>query len=232
MRSLAIVAAVAMPAIASPCPVTGLDARVMTPAGAVIEDGGGLIVSAVSGVGVYDPKRDPLRPASWHLMGTDPRATATIETIAPGLVVYRLPAGTGAVSLLGGTRTLLTVRRSADRDASLLAAPMPTSIDWSRDLGFRDIHEDRIVVHLIGAAPRGAVAMVAYGEDGTPRSWGEVQPNAADVVVFASPGRCQFLPEGVVESQPGQRISVAWLDASGRRSARSALVEVVKRRGL
>jgi hypothetical protein len=243
MRALAAIAAVAIasPAVAMPCPVSGLEAKVMTPADAVIEDGGGIIVRAVTGAN-YDPKsHDVLHPASWRLV--DGRARDAIgaraseragglivEVVAPGLAVYRVPAGSGAVSLVDGDRTLVTVQRSPDRDASLLPAPMPVWIGWSQDRhAFRGMRAVRIFARLIGPAPRGAVAMVAFGADGKARSWGDVSANATDVVVFASPGPCQFPAEGVVESRPGEQITVAWLDASGRLSARSAPVEIVER---
>jgi hypothetical protein len=226
--AIALVVALATPAVAGPCAISGLVATPVTLIDTTIEDGGGIIVAAMPGpYSQRKPGDDVLRPPSWRLRAGKALVSPTIDVVAPGLAVYRLPAGDGAVSLVDGTQTIVTVRRSADRGASVLPAPMPTSVEVEHTTGFRGSQNERVLVHLIAPAPRGAVVMIAYGADGKVRSWGPLQQDAREVVVYTSAGRCQTPQPEIVASQVGDRITVAWLDLSGRLSARSGEVEVV-----
>jgi hypothetical protein len=199
----------------------------MTSQGTVIEDGGGVMVHA--GLG-EDPGGarlpDVTHQTAWRFRDGTKLVAPTIDTIAPGLSVYRLPA-TGANLVLENDKhvAITRVTRSADRGAALLPAPMPTSIDWERRTSFRS-STDLVTVHLIAPAPAHAAAMIVYGPDKVARSWGVVTRGGKDVIAYETGGRCSMAIPGNTSSNVGDHVTVAWVDASGRVSAASRDLEV------
>lgn len=199
----------------------------MTPADTVIEDGGGVMVHAALGDAQGNERLpDVTHQTAWRFRDGTKLVAPTIETIAPGLSVYRLPpAGAKLVLETDKHAEITHVKRSADRGAALLPAPMPTSIEWERRTSFRS-STDLVTVHLIAPAPAHASAMIIYGPDKVARSWGVVTHGNKEVVAYASGGRCSMAIPGNAPSNLGDRVTVAWVDASGRVSAASRDLEV------
>ena len=76
--------------------------------------------------------------------------------------------------------------------------------------------------------PAHAIAIVAFGTDGAARSFGVVQPGETGAVIYAS-GGCLQQPSGLVITQPGDEIQLAWLADSGKLSKKSAKIKVTAR---
>jgi len=228
MRQLIVaVCLVAAPASAGPCAVRELSPQSMTAPDTVIEDGGGVMISAgLTDLPSTERLPDVTRQPGWRFRDGTKLVEPTIETIAPGLSVYRLPA-TGSNLVLENDKhvEISHVKRSADRGATLLPAPMPTSIEWERRTSFRS-STDLVTVHLIAPAPAHAAAMIIYGPDKTARSWGVVTRGGKDVVAYESGGRCSMTIPHTSASNVGLHVTVAWVDASGRVSAVSRDMEV------
>ena len=49
---------------------------------------------------------------------------------------------------------------------------------------------------------------------------------AQPIVVYDSPGRCGTEPDGLAAPAPGDAVALAWVDAFGRLSPRSAAIVV------
>jgi hypothetical protein len=226
-RALVALCVVATPATAGPCMVRQLVPQAMTPRDTVIEDGGGVMIDAglgddPGGVRLPDVTRQP----GWRFRDGAKLVVPTIEALAPGLSVYRLPAAGASLVLENDKHVeIARVKRSPDRGAALLPAPMPTSIEWERRTSFRS-STDMVTVHLIAPAPAHAAVMIIYGPDKVARSWGLVTRGAKDVVAYESGGRCSMTVPGNTTSNAGDHITVAWVDASGRVSAPSRELEV------
>jgi hypothetical protein len=229
VASLVAVIAPSTPAGAGACAVMDPSAMPVTLKDAVIEDGGGVIV----GIGYTGEKSsggsEVVTQPGWRFRDGGKLVAPTIDKIAPGLAVYRLPASKTQTYVLENDKhiAIVAVRRSKDRDAAVLPAPMPTGAEHATFVSPRDRSES-VTLHLIAPAPRGALALVVYGPDGAPRSFGPVADNAKDVVVYRSRGRCELAVPGEVATHAGERITVAWLDASGRLSATSRAIEITE----
>ena len=75
------------------------------------------------------------------------------------------------------------------------------------------------VVHIRNTPPPG------------PRSFNSAftyEGPAGEVASYRTPGRCQVQVPGFTETPPGSRVSLAWVDASGRVGAQSKPVVVTK----
>ena len=228
MRSLVIAAClVSVRADASPCNLRELTPRSMTPPDTVIEDGGGVMINAgTADLQTSERLPDVTRQPGWRFRDGTKLVEPMIVTIAPGLSVYRLPA-TGANVALETDKyfEIARVKRSSDRGAALLPAPMPTSIEWEHRSAFRS-STDVVTVHLIAPVPPHAAAMILYGPDKVARSWGIATAGGKDVVAYSSGGRCAMPIPGFTGSNTGDHVTVAWVDASGRVSAVSRDLEV------
>jgi hypothetical protein len=146
-----------------------------------------------------------------------------IETLAPGLAVYRPPGKATRAQLEDGGKTVL-VKVGFGQDKPLaLAAPKVKTITHRAARGRRPFA--RIEVELGEAVPPGAVAIVLADAKGTPRSWGRVDAGNARAVALDRT-RCSVLPNGTVESAPGDKVMVFWVDRGGRRSPASSAVAI------
>jgi hypothetical protein len=202
--------------------------HVLTPADTVIEDGGGVIVMATGFARSDDD--EPEKQITWRFANAGKRLSPHLDQLAPGLVVYRLPASGLGYTLEDDKHTnLVTVKRSDTRNAPKLAPPVIRSADVSTTDHGR-FTMTAVTVHLPTAAPTGAFAMVIYGVDAngarTARSWGLVRAGERDIMVFHQ-GHCSFPPRGTVETHHGDSVAVAWIDRSGRVSDPSAAINVV-----
>jgi hypothetical protein len=71
--------------------------------------------------------------------------------------------------------------------------------------------------------------MVLADAKGKARSFGVVSKDDKEVTVYAHP-RCGVVPNDTVESKVGDRVTLFWVDASGRRSPASKAVTVTGKR--
>lgn len=228
MRSLvilAVVVAAPIPAAAGPCVITGLDPDVLTPTGAKIAKGGGVIVATVqSGKGTTDDAS--IQPAwRWKVGSNYVRPTHT--TRAPGLTVYTLPAG--AKLLVNDARTRMADVVAGD-DAKLLAAPKLSAARDEATLvqqtsGVSFIYHT-LELELTERPPDDALALVIYGADGVARDWLRVDSDRQQHYSLSYAGnRCATPVPGRVASTAGDKLTFAWIDSSGRPSAMSAAIE-------
>jgi hypothetical protein len=198
-------------AAASPCALVENHATVLTPDGAAIADGGGVVVGSAPDYAREHPDRG--EPSSWKVGGK----AAKVTHVAPGLDVV---AATGPATVTAGDgKAIASVKHGspAALDAPTLSAVTSTTSQtrhpWTR-----------VDVALAGDPPAGAVALVVFDGTGkTARSWGAVTGNARSVVVFTQNG-CEREPDGTRMTSPDEQVELAWLDASGRLSKLSAAV--------
>jgi len=80
-------------------------------------------------------------------------------------------------------------------------------------------------VTLDGPPPAGVVALVLADAKGKPRSFGLVADAATEIQVYAH-GRCGVVPNGTVESSIGDKVTLFWVDASGRKSPASKAMTI------
>jgi hypothetical protein len=68
-------------------------------------------------------------------------------------------------------------------------------------------------------------------ESGKPMSWSsafDYEGPTGTLEVYRTPGRCQTQIPGFRETAPGSRVTIAWVDASGRIGAHSKAVVVTR----
>lgn len=210
---LPLAAAAATPAVAAPCALIENRAAVLTPDGAAIADGGGIVVGTMP-----DAQRDmPDRgaPSTWKVAGK----AASLRHVAPGLDVI---AATGPATVSGADgKPIASVKHGAP---AALDAPKLTAVT---SFTSQTRHPwTRVDALLAGDPPAAAVALVVFDKAGTTaRSWSRAIGNARDVTVFFSSG-CERYPDGTSGAGVGDDVTLAWLDASGRLSKLSAPVTV------
>jgi hypothetical protein len=136
--------------------------------------------------------------------------------------VYRLPAAAGDATLLDGTNVIAKVTTIRTQPAQL-TAPKVKGVRHEKTIGRRA--SAYTMVALDGAVPEGVVAMVLADAKGKARSFGLVSKDAKEVTVYAHP-RCGVVPNNTVESKVGDKVTLFWVDANGRRSPASRAVTV------
>jgi len=230
LRSLALASALLAPRVVdATCAVANPKPFVLTPPNTVIEDGGGVLVMST---GYPERDRDVAAEPTWGFVGAGKRVKPTIDVLAPGLDVYRLPDSSASeVVLESGTHArIVAVRRSAVRDASRLPAPVVQSIDTIEDFTNPRFQSVVTTVHLPTPAPAGAAMLVIYRVDEhgarKPVAFGAVRDGDRDVIVYHS-AHCTIQPYGTELPAVGTRAVVAWIDRSGRASAPSKAVDIV-----
>jgi len=199
------------------------------PAPVVLPSTGSLVVSIVQTLGVTNER--PAQPGSpppslaWR-MGSRSLAV-TPQSIAPGVYSYAVPAAPLGDWLVTGLGPPFRVRTIAMRQAAL-APPVPASIDvvrvshgYGRDPGPMFF----ATVRLTAPVPAGIVGVVGYFSpttvpSGLADAFAAVVAGAMDVPLYRPPSRCGH---GLGRSPPrdGMRVTLAFLDFSGRVSARS-----------
>ena len=218
LRSVPWVVAVVLVAVSTPsrvdagaCARPELATRAVTPPGAELAKGGGVVVAMENAA-----KAPPM------MFG---KAAATKTVIGAGLVVYTPPAGTGALALQYKGKELVSVKRGGD--AKVLDAPKVASVRYSSWTGRRGTSVS-VTVEITGALPAGVVAVAVFDDKGKIRSWGqttnlpplEAKATTQVISVYAS-GSCVVQPEGFAPSVTTDKVQVAYLDASGRISAKT-----------
>jgi hypothetical protein len=223
LRSLTLLAALSMfPARGEvTCAMRKLVPAVLTPPDSAIPIEGGVVVGAVHVSGERHAVGDVAVQAGWRFVIEGATLAPKIESLAPGLAVYRLPATATRVQLRDGDAVLVKIAFGEDKPLAL-AAPKIKTIAHTAGRGTSSFEE--IEVSLGEAVPPGAVALVLADAKGQPRSWGRVDAGGTSAKVYYR-SRCQPLRKGSVESVPGDQVTVYWIDRAGRRSpAASATV--------
>lgn len=194
-------------AVAVPCRVATPEAAVLTPMGATIGSGGGIVVAN--------------RASDWELIeATAGRAKLEPRAVAPGLDVIAV-AGTGSFELRDDNNVFVHVTGGKAK-ATALPAPKPKQLVATAP---KHRGGDFVVTATLASKPpAGAVALIVMAK-GTPRSWGRVTAGATSIVVYQ--GSCQVTPPaGTVRSNTGDTVTLAWLDETGHVSAASAPIKI------
>jgi len=224
---------VAPPVDAGPCAVPTIGAVSATKPNAVVQDGGGVIVTLGRVDGPSDEVvRAPVSDVSrddWRFVDGGKLVKPTIDKIAPGLAVYRLPDSKSTSYVLETAKhtKIVSVKRALDRGTTVLPAPV---VVGGGQVDFPPMQRGGggsvVTVHLVAPAPKGAFVLIAYGPDGVARSSGTPEPGSKDVSIWHTRDRCETEAPGTLPSSIGEKITVAWLDESGRLSAKSAPIEI------
>jgi len=204
---------------AADCAMWGLAPKVMNADLGVPQDGGILVVAAALQQGALD-KGDVAVQPGWRFRGAKGLVKPSIEPLAPGLAVYRLPT-TGAVVLEDTKHAVVAQATGLTEPRARLATPKVASIRFESSLGRHSA--TTVTVTLDGAPPAGAVVLVVADGKGVPRSWGYV---TSSTVTAYSSGDCHALPNGTVLSQAGDQVSVFFVDNTGRKSGASKLITI------
>ncbi|MBL0218575.1 MAG: hypothetical protein IPQ07_32445 [Myxococcales bacterium] len=186
-----------------------------------IAPGGGIVVATEQASYDEPDEGDAVQP-TWQLEIGGTRSAPKIDTLAPGLAVYRVPASATAATLFDGktVRGKITIGTTK---AAALAAPKVKGIRHDKSMGRRA--SAYTTVTLDGAPPAGMVALVLTDAKGTPRSFGVVEDGAAELRVYAH-SRCGVVPNNTVESKIGDKVKLFWVDRNGRKSPVSKIVTI------
>lgn len=199
------------------CAEVGLEPRVLNSGGALPANGG-LVVGAMPVTQGKLDKGDASVRTDWRMRSPNTAASAPkIETVAPGLSVYR-PAAASKVELADGAHVIKgTATFNGQR--ALLAAPAVKKLVHQRTHGMHG-HET-VTATLDGAVPPGALAIIMIDAKTT-------QPRSFSVLAKDRPVTpynwfdCTPLPNGTVPSRKGDKVKVMWLDDAGRLSPASS----------
>ena len=213
MLKLAALAAfvVSAPSIAAgDCAFSGLAPQVLAAEASVPPDGGILVGALPKPDGSLDPG-DAAVQRGWRFRGV--KAKPTIDVLAPGLAVYRLPASDVSVVLENDKQAVVATTRGTKDKRAPLAAPKVKAISYQQHVSRR--MTEQVIVELDGEPPPNAVALVIADAKGTPRSWGRI--NGRAVTAYASHS-CIALPNGTVGSKTGDQVILYFVDGAGRKS--------------
>lgn len=163
----------------------------------------------------------PLVNKKWKFKLANKRSIAPkIKMIAPGLIVLTLPKGVDAGVLVDGDKRIAELD-AIDPDEPRLPEPRVRAVTQSTTGA-----ATRIIVELVGPAPRTAVAIVLANEDGDPITFGMIEPGKP-LVAFEKK-ECSLLADGTVEPRVGMKVKAFWVDQFGRVSPRSNLKRIIK----
>lgn len=227
LLAAAVIGLLAMPAAAGPCRrVLGLDPEILTPANATIDQLGGILVIAAESLRADAPFTDmSVQPYDFRGGGHTTRAKVT--ALAPGLALYRPDGRAAEVDLLDAPNHAalhVTYRPIPVRDAPAAPAPVVTAISYTTNVPrFRT---EQTVATLAAAPPPGTVAIVVYDAKDRPRSYALIDdPTRTSFEVYFR-DRCKAEVPGTTPTRGGDKVTLAWVDATGHRSVRSAVTTV------
>ncbi len=216
--SLFSVLALASSPVDAKCAMRHLRPKVVT-TGTIVAGGGFVVATDQVPYDVTD-EGDAMQP-TWKLEAGGAQSAPAIDTLAPGLVVYRVPMA-GDVALVAGKTVLGRVTATKSNPATL-AAPKVKGIRHDKMLGRRASAYTKVT--LDAAPPAGAIAMVLTDAKGTARSFGLVEGPGTEVTVYEH-SRCGVVPNDTIESKSGDKVKVFWVDQSGRVSPASKVLTV------
>ncbi len=201
-------------AAAAPCAIIENHPVILTQSGAVIGDGGGIVIGTQP-----DYQRTSKLRAVADLRFAD-KSTPVVKQLAPGLDLLVVSTAAATLESADG-KPLLSVGHGKARD---LDAPKVTAI--RRTSPKQAKHPYVMIDAEVGDAPAGVLALVVFDQAGTTaRSWGSVTANAKTVNIY-NQGSCAMLVAGTLDSSVGDQVRLAWVDAAGRLSKLSAPVAV------
>jgi hypothetical protein len=211
-------------AAAEPCPMFGLESKVLKEDATVSQEGGVVVGEVPAMMG--DKKPSPDR-TGWKLRVKGKASAATPAVLAPGLVVYRPPATTAPYEVLDAAGKRAGKAKVMTKEAELLVAPAVKSIISGESRGRHP--SVFVTVELSAAPPKDAIALVVGPAKGPAHAWGRAFPESPSISVYSTQGGCiSMFPNGTVISQPGDRLVAFWVDTYGRRSRVSPMVIVEK----
>lgn len=215
MRAIALILLAFAGPAAADCAAWGLAPKVLTAANAVIPADGGIVVAATPQQQGKLDKGDPAIQRGWKIHVGNDTMKPPIDTIAPGLAVYRVAMPNAfKVELEDDQHNIVATVKPAHGSADKLAAPKVKRVTFESRAGYHGY--EQVNVELDGDAPAGMLAMVLADDKGTPRSW--TPAGGATLHPWASRD-CVALPNGTVPSKAGDKITLMWVDESGRVSA-------------
>lgn len=201
------------PAMAEPCAVLVFQPKPLKAEVAASVEGGivvGEIPTAQNG-----PADDR---SGWKLRVKGKKLPKPSVAIAPGLFVYR-PPGAASWELVDGKNKRLAKATflAKSKEPELLDAPAATRVTSGTS---QSRHPNSFVnVELSTPAPKSAVALVLSKSKGPALSWGVAFAGASSLSVFSTGSGCfSTQSEGTVQAQPGDTVTLFWVDQHGRRS--------------
>jgi len=219
VRYLALALVFAAGPASADCAITGVAPRVLTAKDAVIPSDGGILVAAESVSRGSLDKGDVAVQKGWRVHIGNDTLKPPIDSLAPGLAVYRVSSPNAyKIDLEDDQKQVLVSIKPAKGSADKLAAPKVKKVTY--DAKSPDYHGyEQILVDLDGGVPAGMVAMILADEHGKAKSFGLV---AGSQVHPYEHHACDTLPNGTVPSKKGDKVVLMWVDESGRVSAATA----------
>lgn len=226
--AVALVAAAALAWMAAPvdakCMQLELRPHLLNTEATVTPDGGGIVIGMM-GAGLDDKTERTEDLPAWKIRAGKSLVAPATTTLAPGLVVYSLPATTkGSGDLVTGKRKRLGSLSRSKGDYAPLVAPKVLAIKHSADDS--KWNNTDTLVELDGVVPGGVVAMVLFDGKGTAITWGVANAGASSVRVYSS-GHCE-VSNGTKPPTIGDKVTLAWVGRNGRLSKVTTAIAVAK----
>ncbi len=215
--ALAHAVATASPAFAGACARPQIPTRPLTTDGAALVAGGGVVLAT----------EDATKPPRWRFTNGANKVAAKPRAIGAGLVVLLAPPKGDWTLADDKGKPVLKIKHAA-AEPKPLEAPKVAEVVFTSTTGRRGTSTN-VTASISGEAPAGAVALVAFDDKGGVRSFIQVEGRAADpatklaaYAIYFS-GSCTVMPNGTVPTGAGDKIGLAWLDASGRLSPKTSI---------
>jgi hypothetical protein len=204
------------------CAMVELGPKVITATTAKIPTNGGVLVGWDNAHDNVRTEGDPSVQKSWKATAGGKPVELAIETLAPGLSVYR-PKSTAGFALSDGKQALGTFTRATTAAADL-PAPEITALTLDARRGRRGGSEFSVSATFAKVADA-AVAVILY-RGKTALSFGMVEHDGNKIVVDDGPHHCSFPPPGTTLPANGDAVTLAWVDAFGHVGATSAAITI------
>ncbi|MBA3453839.1 MAG: hypothetical protein H0T42_12160, partial [Deltaproteobacteria bacterium] len=150
---LAVVLAV-VPRANALCAVTEAGDALVTPVAAVLPGDGGILVGWQS----FLERKPANQSTSWTISAGTKRLEITRDTLAPGLVLLRPPAGTDVLRVSTGTTELARYTRDARAPAFAPAPPKATRLEMTSTPARYSGWYRMVTTSLATPVPAGAIA--------------------------------------------------------------------------
>jgi hypothetical protein len=221
--ALSLVAGVA-PEVDATCAVAAQTAKLVV-VDAKVPEGGGLLVTMVHDASPTPTSKymDVTQP-KWRFRAGKTEHVPQIDTLAPGLAIYRLPKDVTSAQLVDGKTVLGSITVTKDPIATLAAPKIKKLRQESR--GSRKGSTIYMWADLAEKPPADAVALVV-ADDKVARSFGFAAVNDKNSVLVYAHEPCGMDAKGTVMSTNGDKLKLYWIDRAGRASpaTKATLVE-------
>lgn len=212
------IAASSHAASAGECAPRRLSPRIVTANKATIPPGGGLLVAEGMNEGPVTAESGAIK--TWRFVDGKRRSAPKQRTIAPGLYVLDV-VGSRLDNSVGGTIRTFTKGTAAP---AALPAPSAKSIEEARVRAGNRIQT--YVTVTLAKAPTTDLFLVVRDKDGkVARSFAAVKAGETTAIIYTA-GECTVLPDGTQVIQAGDKLTLAWVDATGIASPSSAAITV------